>query len=56
MLDGVGARGTIGIVGQQLLNQLPLVNEREIRTSRYGHASYMDLDRSKINYNYGMNF
>ena len=53
MLNGVGIRGTIGIVGQQLLNQLPTINGSAVRSERYGQASYMELDRSMINYGYG---
>ena len=54
MLNGVGPRGTIGIVGQQLANQFPLVDGTEIRSARYGHCFFADIDRSQINFNYGM--
>ena len=53
MLNGVGIRGTIGIVAQQLANQFPYVNGTEIRSARYGHADFADIDRTKINFNYG---
>ena len=53
MLNGVGARGTIGIVGQQLANQFPYVDGTIIRSERYGHAFFADVDRTKINHNYG---
>ena len=54
MLNGVGARGTIGIVGQQLANQFPYVDGTIIRSERYGHAFFADVDRTKINHNYGL--
>ena len=56
MLNGVGPRATVGITGQQLLNQLPHIDGTVIRSARYGHASFSDLDRTKINHNYGKFF
>ena len=53
MLDGVGPRASIEISSQQLLNQLPHIDGTVIRSAQYGHASFLDLDRTKINYNYG---
>ena len=53
MLTNVGARGTIGIVGQQLLDQLPHIDP-EIRTHHYGHCSYMQFNREMVRSNYGM--
>ena len=53
MLNGVGPRGTIGIVGQQLVDQLPKLDGTAVRSERYGHASYMDFDRSAVNHGYG---
>ena len=53
MLTNVGARGTIGIVGQQLLDQLPQI-DNDIRYAHYGHCSYMQFNREMINQGYGM--
>ena len=53
MLTNVGARGTIGIVGQQLLDQMPSI-DNETRTHHYGHCSYLQFDREKVKQNYGM--
>ena len=53
MLTNVGPRGTIGIVGQQLSDQLPKIDGTAVRSERYGHASYMEFDRSVIHYGYG---
>ena len=53
MMNGLGPRGTIGGLGQQLLNQFPVITDA-IRSQFYGHASYMEFDRSKIQQGYGI--
>ena len=54
MLHGLGPRGTIGVVGQQLSDQLPKIDGTAVRSQRYGHATYLEFDRSMVNYGYGM--
>ena len=53
MLYKVGGRGTTGIVGKQLLDQLPQLEGNAIRSSRYGTCSFQEFDRSRVTRGYG---
>ena len=53
MLHGLGPRGTIGVVGQQLCDQLPKIDGTAVRSGRYGHSTFLEFDRSAVKHSYG---
>ena len=53
MLHGLGPRGTIGVTGQQLSDQLPKIDGTAVRSNRYGHSTFMEFDRSVVRHGYG---
>ena len=56
MLYNVGPRGTVAIVGKQLLDQLPMVDGVNIRSRHYGNATFEQFNREKVEKGYGKGF